>query len=233
MKAVLLAAGLGTRMGEITRRTPKCLLPVGGRPLLGRWLEQLARAGVSSALVNTHHLASQVRDYLAGRRPPLPVELLHEEELLGSAGTLAAAREFLAGERRFLAVYADNASTVDLAEFAAAHADGLDATLGLFRVPDPERRGIVELDAAGRVVGFVEKPARPRSNLAWAGLLVGTPALLDAIPETRPCDLGHDVLPRLLGRMGGVLVRGYHADVGTPEAYRQACEEVLRMESAA
>jgi NDP-sugar pyrophosphorylase family protein len=62
---------------------------------------------------------------------------------------------------------------------------------------------------------------------------VGTPALLDAIPETRPCDLGHDVLPRLLGRMGGVLVRGYHADVGTPEAYRQACEDVLRMESAA
>jgi mannose-1-phosphate guanylyltransferase len=233
VKAVVLAAGLGTRMGEITRRTPKCLLPVGGRPLLARWLDELARAGVAEALVNTHHLAPQVRDWLAAAPPPLAVCLVHEPELLGSAGTLAENRAFLAGEGAFLVVYADNASTVDLRELLALHRDGVAATLGLFRVPDPERRGVVELDAQERVVSFVEKPARPRGNLAWAGLLVGGAELLDAIPAQRPCDLGHDVLPRLVGRLRGAVVRGYHADVGTPEAYRATCADFERMGSAA
>jgi len=232
VKAVLLAAGLGTRMGEITRTTPKCLLPVAGRPLLDRWVAQLARAGVSEVLLNTHHLAERVREHLAGAPPALPVRLFHEPELLGSAGTLAANRAFL-GEAPFLAVYADNASTVDLRDFIRQHRPDAAATLGLFRVPDPERRGVVELDAEGRVAAFVEKPARPRGNLAWAGLLVGTPALLDAIPDVRPCDLGHHVLPRLVGRARGVPIEGYHADVGTPEAYRATCADLERLESAA
>ena len=86
--------------------------------------------------------------------------------------------------------------------------------------------------ARGPGVGPVA-PARPRSNLAWAGLLVGGPALLEALPAQRPCDLGHDVLPRLLGRMRGVAIRGFHADVGTPEAWREACADLERLESAA
>jgi mannose-1-phosphate guanylyltransferase len=220
-------------MGEITRTTPKCLLPVAGRPLLARWLDQLARAGVAEVLVNTHHIAERVREWLASVRPPLPVRLAHEPELLGSAGTLAENRAFLAGEPAFLVAYADNASTVDLRELVAEHRADVAATLGLFRVPDPERRGIVELGPGGLVTAFVEKPARPRSNLAWAGLLVGTPALLDAIPTERPCDLGHHVLPRLVGRARGVAIRGYHADVGTPEAYAATCADFERMESAA
>lgn len=233
MKAYLLAAGLGTRMGEVTRTTPKCLLPVAGKPLLGRWFEHLARHGVEAVLVNTHYLADRVRDYVAGAQPPLEVVLAHEEELLGSAGTLAANRAFAAGEERFLVVYADNASTVDLAALARAHAADDAATLGLFRVPNPQSCGIVSLNEAGRVVDFAEKPERPRSDLAWAGLLVGTPALLEAIPERRPCDLGHDVLPRLVGRMRGVEIAGYHRDVGTPESYRRTCLDFERMESAA
>ena len=161
------------------------------------------------------------------------MHLVHEPALLGSAGTLAENRAWLAGEPCFLVVYADNASTVALRELVGEHRANAVATLGLFRVPDPERRGVVEMDSAGTVTGFVEKPAHPRSNLAWAGLLVGTPALLDAVPPQRPCDLGHHVLPRLLGRMRGVAIRGYHADVGTPEAWRATCADFERMESAA
>ena len=233
MKAFLLAAGLGTRMGDLTRTTPKCLLPVAGRPLLGRWFDQLVRFGVDSVLVNTHYLADQVQDFVEKDPPPLVVELAHEPELLGSAGTLAANRDFARGEDAFLVVYADNASRVDLGALVDAHRRVDAATLGLFRVPDPETRGIVELDADGVVVDFVEKPERPRSDLAWAGLLVGTPALLDVLPERGPGDLGHDVLPKLLGRMRGVEIDGYHRDVGTPESYRLTCADFERMESAA
>jgi mannose-1-phosphate guanylyltransferase len=233
VKAFLLAGGLGTRMGAITKTTPKCLLPVAGKPLLGRWFDQLAQAGVGHVLVNTHWLPEPVRAYVASSRPPLEVTLFHEPVLLGSAGTLRANRAFVAGEPRFLVVYADNASSVDLRALLRAHRDGCAATLGLFRVPDPHTKGVVELDAAGTMVGFTEKPEQPRSDLAWAGLLVGTPALLDAIPEQSPCDLGHDVLPRLVGRARGVETLGYHRDVGTPESYRQACEDLAHLGSAA
>ncbi len=233
MRAFLLAAGLGTRLGEITARTPKCLLPVAGTPLLERWFRQLLGAGVEAVLVNTHHLADQVRAHLASSRPPLPVELVHEPALLGSAGTLRRYRDFVRGQERFLVVYADNASTVDLAALVRAHRPDAVATLGLFRVPDPERRGVVAVDADGRVTEFVEKPARPRSDLAWSGLLVGTPGLLDAIPERVPCDLGRDVLPGLVGRLRGFPVEGYHCDIGTPESYRQACRDFERMGDAA
>jgi mannose-1-phosphate guanylyltransferase len=122
---------------------------------------------------------------------------------------------------------------VDLRQLLGEHRPEVAATLGLFRVPDPERRGVVELDEGGGIAAFVEKPPRPRSNLAWAGLLIGTPALLDAIPAARPCDLGHHVLPRLVGRMRGVAIEGYHADIGTPEAWRAACADFEKMEAAA
>ena len=233
MKAFLLAAGLGTRMGAITRTTPKCLLPVAGKPLLGRWFDLLARAGVTSVLVNTHHLPEPVRAYVASCDPPLEVVLAHEPALLGSAGTLRGNCGFASGEDRFLVVYADNASQVDVRALWLAHRPESAATLGLFRVPDPHTRGIVEQGADGTVVGFIEKPEHPKSNLAWAGLLVGTPALLAAIPEKTPCDLGHDVLPRLLGRMRGLEIDGYHRDVGTPESYRQACSDLEKLGSAA
>lgn len=229
----MLAAGLGTRMGAITQTTPKCLLPVAGKPLLGRWFDLLAQAGVTHALVNTHHLAEPVRIYVAACRPPLEVTLAHEPALLGSAGTLRANRDFALGEENFLVVYADNASAVDLRVLVRAHSKGTAGTLGLFRVPDPQTKGIVELDASGTVTGFTEKPEQPKSNLAWAGLLVGTPELLAAIPNRTPCDLGHDVLPRLVGRARGLEIDGYHRDVGTPESYRQACSDLSDLGSAA
>jgi mannose-1-phosphate guanylyltransferase len=230
MRAFLLAAGLGTRMGDISQKTPKCLLPVGGQPLLGRWFDELARVGVTSVLVNTHHLAEQVQAYVAASTPPLDVVLSHEEKLLGSGGTLRSNRGFVRGEESFLVVYADNASTVDFEEFLREHRADVAATLGLFRVPDPQNKGIVCLGPDGLVEEFTEKPAVPRSDLAWAGLLVGTPGLLEVIPERVPCDLGHDVLPLLIGQMRGMVVRGKHADVGTPDAYQRVCadfEEVL------
>jgi mannose-1-phosphate guanylyltransferase len=230
MKAFLLAAGLGTRMGEVTKRTPKCLLPIAGVPLLGRWFDHLARCGVDEVLVNTHHLAEQVRAFVAESNPPLGVQLAHEEELQGSAGTLAANRGFVAGEEQFLVAYADNASRVDLRALVRAHRPGDAATLGLFRVANPRAAGIVDVDGEGRVLDFSEKPEHPRGDLAWAGLLLGTEKLLDAIPDRVPCDLGHDVLPLLLGSMGAVEIEGYHRDVGTPETYQRACADFEQFE---
>ena len=241
MKAYLLAAGLGTRLTPLTESTPKCLLPVGGEPLLGRWLRACARYGVEEALINTHHLAEKVWDYVreAGQRYGVSVRLLHEEILLGSAGTVRAARDFAAGEESFFIIYADNASEVDLGRMAAWHArHEAVMTVGLFRAPRPERCGIAVVDAAGLIVDFVEKPAKPGSPWAAAGLFVARAGLfnwLDRAWEERPpdhpvLDFGYDVLPRIAaaGEACGYMIEEYLVDIGTPEGYRAADERFLR-----
>src|SRR4051794_15058763 len=159
MRAFLLAAGLGTRLRPITDTLPKCLVEVGGRPMLDIWLDALAAAGVEEVLVNTHHLAGLVEAHVAARSAPPLVRLSHEPVLLGSAGTLRANQEFVAGEEAFLAVNADNLTDVDLRVLVDAHgASGAVATIAVFRAPEPSACGIVEV-AGDRMVGFVEKPA--------------------------------------------------------------------------
>ena len=115
MKAFLLAAGLGTRLRPLTDRVPKCLVEIGGRPLLDIWLDALASAGVDEVLVNVHHLHHLVEEHVAARagRPPF-VRVVHEPTLLGSAGTLRANRDFVDGESFFLAINADNLTTFDI-----------------------------------------------------------------------------------------------------------------------
>src|SRR4030095_2146232 len=104
MKAFLLAAGLGTRLRPITDSTPKCLLRIGGSPLLDIWLAALARSGVDEVLLNTHHLAHLVRAHVAARTDRPVVHLVEEPELLGSAGTLRVNRDFVADEKMVLTV---------------------------------------------------------------------------------------------------------------------------------
>ena len=225
MKAFLLAAGVGSRLRPITDTTPKCLLPVGGRPLLEIWLDAFEQAGVDEVLVNLHHLPDVVRSYLARRTRPPRVRTTYEPELLGSAGTLAANREWVAGEDFFLACNADNLTDFDLRSLIKVQREhGAIATLGVFRSPNPSAGGVVEADAAGTVTGFTEKPENPVSDLVNAGLYAFRPSLLDEIGQP-PKDIGYDLLPGLVGRARVVLVDGYFRDIGTPDAYRLACEE--------
>jgi mannose-1-phosphate guanylyltransferase len=226
MKAFLLAAGLGTRLRPITDTTPKCLIDVGGRPMLDIWLDALAKAGVQEVLVNTHHQANLVASHVADRMPPPVVRLSHEPVLLGSAGTLLVNRDFVANDDMFLAVNADNLTDFDLQVLIDAHrAAATIATLSVFHAPRPAECGIVEV-ADGRVVDFVEKPEMPPSDLANAGMYAFHPRVLDEIPEPLPRDIGFDVLPRLVGRARVVeLGDCYFLDVGTPAALKRARDE--------
>jgi mannose-1-phosphate guanylyltransferase len=226
MKAFLLAAGVGSRLRPITDTMPKCMVPIDGRPLLEIWLEAFAAAGVDEVLVNLHYLPDVVRQYVAVR-PGLPaVRLVHEPELLGSAGTLVANRDWVAGEELFLACNADNLTDFDLRELIDAHhgADEI-ATLTAFHSENPSAGGVLEVDGGGRVVSFTEKPAEPASDLVNAGIYAFSPAVLDLIRPVPPADIGYDLLPLLVGRARVVPVEGYFRDIGTPEAYHQAGKE--------
>ncbi len=226
MKAFLLAAGLGTRMRPLTDVTPKCMLPIDGRPMLDIWLDEFHRAGVEEVLVNVHFLADVVRRHIEGRDGPPDVHTFFEPELLGSAGTLVANRDWIADEEFFLACNADNLTDFELRTLIESHRSrDTVATLTLFHAPDPTACGIVELDDGGRVVGFTEKPSRPTGDLANAGIYAFDPSVLDDVGGDPPLDIGFDMLPSLVGRAGTVEITGYFRDIGTNEAYRLAQEE--------
>ena len=202
MKAIILAAGLGTRLRPITSTTPKCLVPIDGVPLLELWLRDCERAGVEAVLVNTHYLAERVAEFVAARRG-VPVTLAYEPVLLGSAGTIAANWNFLEdgdGES-FLVVYADNLTTFRLADLMAFHAthDRI-ASMALFRSPNPSACGVVELDGEGLVTGFWEKPENPPGNLVNAGLYVFRREVRRYLPTEVPADVGRSLMPALVGR---------------------------------
>jgi len=226
VKAFLLAAGVGSRLRPITDTTPKCMLVIGDRPLLDIWLDAYAGAGVDEVLVNLHHLPEVVARHIAARTAPPKVATFFEPELLGSAGTLSANREWVENEDLFLACNADNLTDFDLRSLIDAHrAHGDIATLTVFHSDRPSAGGVVELDESGRVVGFTEKPSEPASDLTNAGMYAFHPRVLDEIDGDPPTDIGYDLLPRLVGRSRALLVEGYFRDVGTADAYRRAREE--------
>jgi mannose-1-phosphate guanylyltransferase len=226
MKAFLLAAGVGSRLRPITDTVPKCMIPIGGQPLLDIWLDAFDRAGVDEVLVNLHHLPDVVRDHLDGRPGTPAVRTFYEPELLGSAGTLAANRAWVEGEEMFLVCYADNLTDFDLRSLVETHRNnGAIATLAVFHSDRPSAGGVVELDAAGTVTGFTEKPSQPLSDLVNAGMYAFHPGVLSEIGGSPPLDIGYDLLPRLVGQAKTVLVEGYLRDLGTVDAYQRAQQE--------
>jgi mannose-1-phosphate guanylyltransferase len=226
VKAFLLAAGVGSRLRPITDTTPKCMLVFDGRPLVDIWLDAFDHAGVDEVLVNLHHLPDVVQGHLAARTAPPTVRTFFEPELLGSAGTLLANRQWVEDEEFFLACNADNLTDFDVRSLIEIHQEHREmATLAVFHSPQPSAGGVVELDSDGRVVGFVEKPTEPVSDLTNAGMYAFHPSVLDEINGMTPCDIGYDLLPRLVGRARVVLVEGYFRDIGTADAYKRAREE--------
>ncbi|CAO0821294.1 NDP-sugar synthase [Desulfarculales bacterium] len=219
MRAFVLAAGLGTRLLPLTQRRPKCLMPVMNRSLLGLWLERLAAWGVGRAVVNTHYLAPQVRDYLAGNPVPgLEVLQSHEPVILGTGGALVAAREQL-GPRPFLLVNSDVLATADLSPLLQAMGgSGAKAVLGLVDAP---RFNTVAVDQAGRVLGFkgqigLEQAPRWRT---YSGLAAISPALLDHLPPSGYSTLvqGLQAAQAAGGLVLGRELAGFWDDLGTPE----------------
>ena len=224
-KALILAGGLGTRLRPLTDAIPKCLVPIGGRPLLDYWVECLAEAGIAEARINTH-AHGRMSGRTSGRSTPMAGSAWRSRtsrSLLGSAGTVAANADLADGAEQVVIIYADNLSDIDLRPLIAFHRRHDDPmTMVLFRPPNPRACGIAELDGEGRIVSFVEKPEQPASDLANAGLYVVDAAAYREIAAMRAFDLGFDVLPRFVGRMRGWVWGGYYLDIGTHEALEQA-----------
>lgn len=223
MKAFLLAAGHGTRLRPLTDTMPKCLVPIRGIPMLSIWLRLCQRFAIDEVLINVHAHAGTVRDFVEGSAVGVRVKVVEEQKLLGSAGTLRSNRDWIGRDELFWILYADVLCRADLCEMLRLHCERRPAaTLGVYEVTDPMRCGIVSADADGIIHQFVEKPTNPLGNLAFAGIMIGTCEMLDAIPSDTPADIGFHVLPQLTGRMLAFPIRDYLIDIGTMENYQIA-----------
>ena len=227
LRALLLAAGLGTRLRPLTKHTPKCLMEIGGEPLLGHWLRKLEAAGCEAVLVNTHHLAEQVVAFLQGWQGRwMAVQSVHEPVLLGTAGTLLTNQAFFTGATGLL-IHADNAMAEPLGNLLARHRKRPShclLTMLTFATASPSSCGIVELDDQGVVIGFHEKVADPPGNLANAALYVFDGKFLEHLNSFgRGCsDISTEVLPTLIGQMYTCHTSDRYLDIGTPSALKEA-----------
>jgi len=198
--------------------------------MLQIWLEKCRDFGIDEVLLNIHAHASMVREFVRQKNSGIVVRIVEEQALLGSAGTLAANRDWVKGEEVFWVFYSDVLHCVDLsAMLRLQQARKPVATLGVYKVPDPKRCGIVEVEDDGTIRNFVEKPSHPKGNQAFAGILIGTQAMLALIPDVRPADLGFHVLPQLAGRMMAYPICEYLIDIGTVENYESAQQECPRL----
>lgn len=229
MRALLLAAGIGSRLRPLTNTTPKCLVRVHDRPLLDYWLDLVFEGGVERALLNMHWLADQVREHVAASRWKSRIDLVHEDELLGTGGTVLANRDWFQNEA-FLVAHADNLTDFDVPGFIAAHRNrppGHAMTMLGFRTDDPSSCGILQLDRQNTVLAFHEKVKKPPGNLANGAVYILEPEVIADIANLGKAvvDLSTEIIPNYIGRILCVETTGYHRDIGNPESLRRAHSE--------
>lgn len=232
MKAILLSAGLGTRLRPLTLGTPKCLVPLGSRPIIDIWLRMFQKNGITEVLINTHHHSQQVVDYLANYSKGITIRTVFEGTLLGSLGTLLMNKDFYAGEHHVLVVYVDNFTYLNFRTVEQFHlAHGLPITMGVFHTKNPNECGIVELGRDGKVVSFEEKPKKPRSDLANAGIYIFDTEFLISHPAEKsegPLDIGYHLLPGTLGKLAAFTIDSFFYDIGTLERLREANDQFVK-----
>lgn len=228
MKAFILAAGLGTRLRSLGLDVPKVMVPIGGKPLLQHHFEFLRAQGITEFIVNLHYLPDKVTGYFGdGGKFGVRITYSLEKEILGTAGGVKK-MEALLREGTFLVIYGDNLMRFELAPLLEFHRRRQAvATVALFESPEPWTGGVVETDAIGRVLRFVEKPdpKEVSTNRINAGIYLLEPAVLDAIPAGQFCDFGKDVFPALVAAGQPVFAmkpKAYIQDVGTPERLAKA-----------
>ena len=227
MRAILLAAGLGTRLRPLTNNIPKCLVPIKGRPLLDIWLEKLTMSGVNEVLINTHYLAEQVQSFILGSKYRDNVKLVYEPTLLGTAGTLKANIDFFQGKDGML-IHADNYSMADLRDFQLSHErrpKEAIMTMMVFDTSDPENCGIVELNNKKIVTGFHEKVTNPPGNLANGAIYLLSAEMQDWVKKLpkEDCDFSNDVLAKLVTKINTYKTNEKHVDIGTVKNYYENC----------
>ena len=234
MKAILLAAGHGTRLRPLTNTIPKCLVPINGQPLLDIWLQNLVNSGVNEILINTHYLAERVYDYISKSKFKEFVLLKEEKELLGTAGTLLKNISFLDNEGGLL-IHADNLCLSNLNNFYNSHYNRPSEcimTMMTFITENPSNCGVVGIDERGIVKEFYEKIENPPTNIANGAIYFLSKEFLNRLKKMKNLnDFSLDIIPKFIGKIYTSKSDGVLIDIGTSEAYKKANKIISKYSS--
>ncbi|NMA91764.1 MAG: NDP-sugar synthase [Firmicutes bacterium] len=233
MKAMVLAAGLGSRLRPLTNHVSKPMVRLAGRPCLEHIVRLLRQYDFKDLIVNLHYKPEMIRNYFGpGEKFGLSIRYSYEEELLGTAGGVKKVERYFGGES-LLIISGDALTDINLEQFYRYHREkGAPATLALKEVADPTRYGVVTTDDNGLITAFQEKPSREEaiSNLANTGIYLFEPAIFNYIPAGSFFDFGRDLFPLLLKKgekIAGYTMSGYWCDIGNLEVYREAHYDML------
>ncbi len=231
MKAMIFAAGLGTRLRPLTDTLPKPLLPIAGRPLIVWNLLLLRRHGVTEVMINLHHLGHLIEQALGdGSQFGMRIAFSKEPALLGTGGGLKQAEPFFGGEP-FFVLNGDTLFEMDLSDMAAAHRrHHALATMAVRADPDVERWGAVELDDTRQVIrinGRGKNSAGQTEKRMFAGVHVVHPRLLADVPAGRESSIIEAYVRAIQAgeTIAGCDLSGYWSDIGTPERYEEATRD--------
>lgn len=226
MKAMILAAGLGTRLRPLTEEISKPMVPIVNRPVMEHIVELLRQHGFQELYANLHYHPDVItRHFGDGSRWEVSLTYSHEEELLGTAGGVKKLAKHL-DDGTFLIISGDALTDLDLTKLVKFHkGHGAIATLVVTPVDDPSKYGVVITEENGRIRGFQEKPSRQeaQSHVANSGIYIFEPEVLEMIPEGEFYDFGSQLFPRFLEEgidFYGYVHEDYWNDVGSIEEYK-------------
>jgi mannose-1-phosphate guanylyltransferase len=228
MRAMVLAAGLGTRLRPLTYQISKPMVPVLDRPVMEHIIDLLEEHSFTEVIANLHYFPDSIREYFGSR-----ISYRYEPQLLGTAGGVRGCADFF-GEESFLVISGDALTDIDLRAMAATHArtEGI-ATLAVKRVADTREYGVVLHDRDGRVTGFQEKPELEEalSDLGNCGIYMFQPQIFEYFPERRFVDWAQDVFPNLLAGEVPFHIHElseYWNDIGSLDELRRGTFDALR-----
>lgn len=232
MKAMIMAAGVGSRLMPLTKDIPKPMVPMGNMPVMEHAVRLLARCGFGSVIANLYYQGEVISNYFGnGKDFGLSMSYSREEELMGTAGGVKRCAGFL--NETFVVVSGDALTDIDLGLLVRLHkAKGALATIALKTMEDVEQFGVVITDENDKIISFQEKPKREMalSNRVNTGIYVFEPEIFKYIPANRFYDFGQQVFPALVkagAPFYGVPVNGYWCDIGSINTYRTAQADLL------
>lgn len=228
MKALLLSAGFGKRLGSITKIQPKCLVKVKGTPILEIWIEKLYQLNIEEIFINTHYLSEQVENFLKRyHNQNIKITILKEKKLLGTAGTLYK-NLHLFNKSELLLAHTDNYFEENLSNLINAYKKRpkmCDLTMMTFDTPNPSSCGIVEVDKNNIVNKYTEKPKFSYSSKANCAIFVLSENFLNNFTKkSYEKDFCKDILPKFINKIYTYHTKKIFLDIGTKKSLNKINE---------
>lgn len=235
-KAMIMAAGVGTRLNPLTSKIPKPMVPVANTPIIEIILRHLQNFNINDVIANTHYCAESIHDVFGGKNHlGINFQYIYEKALSGTAGGLKKCENFFDENETFIVISGDALTNVNIKELYEKHKNaGALASMALRKVPEEEVEhfGVVVIDENSRITGFQEKPKQKdaKSNLVNTGIYIFETAIFKYIPENSFYDFAKNVFPSLMANneiMCGFQIDDYWNDIGTLGQYKSSSFELL------